>query len=213
MKPVLGRLACVLLLALGCVTAGFSSPSPAYACDCVLLPNDIAFAAQADAVFVGELVDTVQPPPPFSETSQATFFFEVTSVYRGNVPAEQQVVASTAIDCGLDLAGPGPYLIFARKDARPYEQATAVGQLSAGECDGSRPLAAGAPDPALGPPVTYYPSPPVAAPPPRESSAPAAVAPPSAPARESATLPALLIGTLAALVAALAVLVWWRRRI
>jgi len=212
MNRLLGRLGGVLLLSLGFATAGVSGPPPAFACDCANSPDDVAYAARADAVFVGRLVARQQPTPYTSSLDPEVLTFVVSAVYKGDVADEQQVV--TAVDgasCGLELAGSGPHLVFARIDPRPQEQSPNDDQLLADLCGGSRPLSAAGPDPGLGTPATRYPSAPSATPTTASSPTPAA-ATPEPPVETTGSTAVLVVGATAAVGAAAALLVWRRRR-
>ncbi len=129
------------MVALGVVVA--ADVAPASACSCAGLTADEAFA-RADAVFVGDWVETLPGgvvPPPSSDDPQR-LVFEVSGVYKGEVYARQSVV--TAVDgasCGLELQGDGPFLVFGRTTASTFEPGLEDGELAADLCGGSRALA------------------------------------------------------------------------
>ena len=132
-----------VLLAL---VAAWLSPAPAYACSCVT-DSEPELARNAEVIFTG----TVTEDRAIGDTR--TYTFAVDRVYRGHVLTTQTVRTHTqGPACGLDLAGPGPYLVLGYlRD----------GVLLANSCGGTR---AGAPPAELG-----------AGNPPQTSSAPTGV--------------------------------------
>lgn len=87
------------------------------------------FLARADAVFAGRPVERAVAD------DTAVHVFAVDTVYAGDVAARQGVVsAASGASCGLELAGDGPFLVFARlEDDR----------LAADLCGGTAPWTAG----------------------------------------------------------------------
>ncbi len=137
------RIGLVLLFALVALGVAGVDVAPAAACSCVGVSDGEAFE-RADAVFVGEWVETLPGGalPAMSSNDPQRLVFEVSGVYKGEVYARQSVV--TAVDgasCGLELAGPGPFLVFGRAAASGTEPAIEDGELAAGLCDGSRAVA------------------------------------------------------------------------
>lgn len=123
---------------------------PASACDCSLSPDATAFE-QSDAVFVGRLVD-YEPPPTrtvMSSADPATWTFEVSDVYKGEVAATQEIVSEVSgASCGLEIPREGEFLVFATEQG--FQMAVGDGQYYAGLCGGTRstsdgPLAVDAP--------------------------------------------------------------------
>ena len=116
---------------------------PAFACSCGVLSDEMAFE-YADAVFIGDLVD-YEPPPNrdvMSSADPATWTFEVSEVYKGEVGAHQEVVSEVlGSSCGLELPREGEFLVFATEAG--FEIAVGDGQYYAGLCGGTRATSAG----------------------------------------------------------------------
>jgi hypothetical protein len=124
-----------LLLAALLSAAGLLVASPAQACSCAEATTAEHVAA-ADVVFTGTLLSReVDHPdwPVMSSDDPALYVFAVDAVYKGDVHAEQGVVsASESASCGLDLAGDGPFVVFASSDTGLPD-----GQYRAGLCNGT----------------------------------------------------------------------------
>ena len=135
-----GRAAVVLVLAL---TWSFGHSSPAAACSCVTLSETEAFAA-ADVVFAATLLEVRTPDG---------------DVFRLHRPRALRVRGRRGLQgrsacravhrhrprgasCGLELAGDGPFLIFAQHDSGGLTGGAVDGELYAGLCGGSRTLTA-----------------------------------------------------------------------
>ena len=141
------------------VTAG-----PAAACSCAI-GSEAEGAARADAVFVGTLISQATQIDPRVEraqreftrtsdqrvlvralrnnTSRTVWTFKVSRVYKGAVGKRQEIVTAVGgSSCGLELRGPGPFLVFAYKPAGDRSRLE-PGQYGSGLCSGSRPLADG----------------------------------------------------------------------
>ena len=187
-----------LLLAALLSAAGLLVASPAQACSCAEATTAQHVAA-ADVVFTGTLLSReVDHPdwPVMSSDDPALYVFAVDAVYKGDVHAEQGVVsASESASCGLDLAGDGPFVVFANSDTSLPD-----GQYRAGLCNGTGL----ADDAALAELEGLAPSSPAAAPP---LDGPAGVQPSG-----SGALPVVLLGGGAAVVALLAGWVLLRRQ-
>jgi len=131
-----------VLGAVGAVSVGFA-PS-AGACSCAS-PTDAEALAQADAAFTGSLVDMVADAEGavFSSSDPERFVFEVETVFKGEVTSRQTVVTPRGGEsCGLEISGPGPYLVFAFDDSELTSGAGA-GELYSHLCSGTRALAEG----------------------------------------------------------------------
>jgi hypothetical protein len=120
--------------ALGAVTVGvvaLGNGQSAAACECAVFPDDQRIA-NADAIFTGRLIDVITP----SEMEDpARFVFAVDGVFKGDVFAQQSIVtASSDASCGLDISGPGPFVVFARAESD---------ELYSDSCSGTGPLASG----------------------------------------------------------------------
>ena len=164
---------------------------PAAACSCAVM-SEAKKAAYADAIFVGTLLDRRIGEPTgavSSSTDMAVWTFEVSRVYKGTVSRRQEI--ATAVDgasCGLELSGPGPFLVFARRPndgvAKSWwgDRQLDPGQYVSHLCLGSRALTDGGEPTFGGPPPSSpapAPSPAPARPPypaPASSPAPAGVA-------------------------------------
>jgi hypothetical protein len=116
---------------------------PAFACDCSA-PTDATAFEQSDAVFVGQLVG-YEPPPTravMSSADPATWTFEVSEVFKGEVAAIQEVVSEeSGASCGLEIPREGEFLVFATHEG--FEMAVGDGQYYAGLCGGTRSTSAG----------------------------------------------------------------------
>jgi hypothetical protein len=134
---------CVGVLGALLVVVG-PAADPVFACDCRVPPDATAFE-QSDAVFVGQLVD-YQPPPTravMSSADPATWIFEVSEVYKGEVAAIQEVVSEVSgASCGLEIPREGEFLVFATEQG--FQMAVRDGQYYAGLCGGTRSASAGA---------------------------------------------------------------------
>jgi hypothetical protein len=124
-----------LLLAALLSAVGLLIASPAQACSCAEATT-AQHVAEADVVFTGTLLSReVDHPdwPVMSSSDPALFVFAVDTVYKGDVHAEQGVVsAADGASCGLDLAGNGPFVVFASSDPSLPD-----GQYRAGLCNGT----------------------------------------------------------------------------
>ena len=110
------RTAVTLLLTGLVVTAGLFVASPAAACSCVGGTTQ-HFLDRADAVFTGRLVSREEPSGPIvSSADPAVHLFAVESVFKGSVQDRQVVVSPmSGATCGLELAGAGPFVVFATR--------------------------------------------------------------------------------------------------
>jgi hypothetical protein len=102
-----------LLAALLLVLAGWLLAPAASACSCTG-GTTADHALSADAVFSGRLADREVVG------GTALHVFAVDAVYAGQVAARQGVLSpASGASCGLELAGEGPFLVFAvREDDR-----------------------------------------------------------------------------------------------
>ena len=109
-----------VLLAL---VAAWLSPASAYACSCVT-DSEPELVRNAEVIFTG----TVTKDRAAGDTR--TYTFAVDRAYRGQVLTTQTVTTpAQGPACGLDLEGPGPYLVLG------YLQ---NGVLWANSCGGTR---------------------------------------------------------------------------
>src|SRR5918995_7014499 len=104
---------------------------PAAACSCAVM-SEARKAAYADAIFVGTLIDRRIGEPTgavTSSTHMAVWTFEVSRAYKGTVSKRQEIAtAMSGASCGLELSGPGPFLVFAR---RPNDAVARAGGATA----------------------------------------------------------------------------------
>jgi len=123
-RVIPGLLAGLLFVLTGWVLAPVAS-----ACSCTGgTPTEQAL--RADAVFAGRLVTR-----EVVGGATALHVFAVETVYAGEVSARQGVVSpASGASCGLELAGDGPFLVFARSEG---------GRLAADLCGGTAAWTAG----------------------------------------------------------------------
>ena len=151
-------------MALLCAVVTFGSfaldtPQRAAACDCVELTDTEAYEF-AEVVFTGTLVEINTPEGDIVvSTDPERFVFDVDQVFKGEAQTRQSVVtAREGASCGLEISGPGPFVVFARLDDNVGLTSGALeGEVYSNLCSGTRPLADGALPASFG-----TPSPPVA---------------------------------------------------
>jgi hypothetical protein len=122
------------------VLAVFATAERAAACSCGLLTDDEALEF-ADAVFIGTLVEIITPGgTSYSSADPERFVFEVDEVFAGEVFARQSVVtARDGASCGLEISGPGPFLVFAVTND-DFTGGAVEGELYSNLCSGTREL-------------------------------------------------------------------------
>jgi hypothetical protein len=132
----------IAALAVGAFVIG--TPRGAAACSCMPVTDEGAIE-NSDAAFTGTLVDVVTPAgDTYSSTDPERFVFEVDDVYKGDVFARQTVVtARDGASCGLEISGPGPFLVFARRGSDGLTGGAVEGELYSSLCSGTRSLAGG----------------------------------------------------------------------
>jgi hypothetical protein len=109
------------------VATWWAAPPPAYACSCAYQRDDPELTRIADVIFVG----TVVGDRTLGETR--TYTFTVDRVYKGQAHATQKLTThAQGPACGLELNGPGPYLVYA------YQEPEGAEALHANSCGGSR---------------------------------------------------------------------------
>lgn len=143
---------------------------PAAACSCSV-PSDREAFDRADAVFTATL-ERIDSPQSGRSTAPRVFTFAVDSVFKGEVAPTQTVRSEqSSASCGIELAGAGPYLVFALGElGRDHDIELGRGELYTGLCGGSRSLAVGGPlDPSLAA-SPYAPDPNVIVEPPDDGS-------------------------------------------
>lgn len=146
----------VVLVAVSMVVAGVVgvvvAPS-AGACSCGAADDTEAFDA-SDAVFSATSMERLDGRDGTDRGSAdpVRYVFDVDRVYKGDVHATQSVVtAASGAACGLELTGPGPFLVFAYDPSTypddPAGRNAVDGELVSGQCSGSRRIADGGPVP------------------------------------------------------------------
>jgi hypothetical protein len=128
-------LAAVLLA----LTALWATPPPAYACSCAGASEEQQ-AASAEVIFTG----TVAADPVDERRQTRTLTLRVDRVYKGQATSTQVVSThSSGASCGLEISGPGPFLVFADQ-----EQSGLTANLCGGTRAGAaRPVSARARNP------------------------------------------------------------------
>lgn len=136
------RRAALVVVVLASALLVFGTARTAHACSCAT-PDDASAFAAADAVFVGRLVDTkVADGASWTSTDPKRWIFAVDGVYRGEVFARQSIVsARDGASCGLELSGPGPFLVYARAKGDGLTSGAVPGEYHANLCGGSRSVA------------------------------------------------------------------------
>lgn len=117
-------------------------PQRARACDCSAFPDAEAYEF-ADVVFTGTLVEIITPVGDIVvSTDPERFVFDVDEVFKGEAQARQSVVtAREGASCGLEISGPGPFVVFARLDDGGITSGALDGEVYSSLCSGTRPLA------------------------------------------------------------------------
>ncbi|MGQ0464847.1 MAG: hypothetical protein ACT4QG_05965 [Sporichthyaceae bacterium] len=133
----------VLVSALTVTLVPVLGASPAFACSCAgysedsQAKRDKRYLEDADVVFKGTLLKVTPPKPRKGGVSYsadpATYEFEVGRVHKG-IAYERTNVSSaqSGASCGIELSGPGPFLVFANRGQG--------GTLQANLCGGTREL-------------------------------------------------------------------------
>ena len=129
------RVALALSAVLLALTAAWAAPPSAYACSCGGSP-EAELVQRADVIFTG----TVVADETNQRRQRRTLTVAVDRVYKGEATATQMVSThASGASCGLEITGPGPFLIFADREGPG---------LTADLCGGTR---AGAAPASLGP--------------------------------------------------------------
>ena len=131
-----GLRAAALLLAavLLALATAWATPAPAYACSCAA-SSEAELAAQADVIFTGTVADDQRD----ESTQTRTLTFTVNRVYQGRATSTHVVTtASSGASCGLDISGPGPYVVFAAE-----QQSGLTADLCGGTRAGPAPASLG----------------------------------------------------------------------
>lgn len=142
---VLRSLVATVVVALGVTVVSFGAAPSAGACSCAASSDEEAME-RADSVFSGTLVEVIGPPRGELGSSRdpERFVFDVEDVFKGEVTSTQTVVTPrSGASCGLELVGPGPFVVFAFDDSQLTSGAE-EGELYSHLCSGTRALADGA---------------------------------------------------------------------
>ena len=96
------------------VVAAVAGGHPVWACSCATFTDEEALG-DANVVFTGTLVEIVTPPgDTWTSTDPERFIFDVDQVYKGEAVQTQTIVtARDGASCGLEIQGPGPFLVYA----------------------------------------------------------------------------------------------------
>lgn len=108
------------------------------ACSCAAFTDEEALE-NADAAFTGTLVEIITPKADtYSSTDPERFVFAVDEVFKGEVFARQSVLtARDGASCGLEIHGPGPFVVFA-DESDSITSGAADGELYSNLCSGTR---------------------------------------------------------------------------
>lgn len=116
------------------------------ACSCVEFTDREAFES-ADTVFTGVLLGTElgsDTGPVYSTGDPERFFFDVDKVFKGDATGQQTIVtARDGASCGLEVAGRGPFVVFAYLKGDGIVGGAVDGELYSNLCSGTRALSAG----------------------------------------------------------------------
>jgi hypothetical protein len=130
----------------------FALPQTCFACSCLAPPPPAEAAADAAAVFQGEVIK-VEQVRGSTGAAHRRVTLRVSTVWKGNVTAE--TLAYTANDsaaCGIDFQQGTEYVIYASVANGTEFSGTPANSLVTGLCDRTRPVAEAADDlAALGP--------------------------------------------------------------
>ena len=151
LRPESLRAAALLLAALLLALAAlWATPAPAYACSCAGASDD-EHAANAEAIFTGTMTED-----RVDEGEQTrTLIFTVDRVFKGQATTTQVVTThASGASCGLEISGPGPFLVFADQEQSGLTAnlcgGTRTGSAPAGMGAGQAPLPDAAPDARMG---------------------------------------------------------------
>ena len=114
------------------------------ACSCTWFTDEEAFE-NADAVFTGTPSEIISPTgDAFSSADPERFVFDVDKAVKGNRFSGQSVVtARDGASCGLEISGPGPFVVFAYTESNDVITGAADGELYSSLRSGTRALAGG----------------------------------------------------------------------
>jgi hypothetical protein len=129
------RIALALAAVLLALTALWATPPRAYACSCAYPPDNPELVRLAEVIFTG----TVTADEVDDRAQRRTLTFTVNRVYKGTATSTQVVTThSSGATCGLEISGPGPFLVYADR-----EQSGLTANLCGGTRPGSAPASLG----------------------------------------------------------------------
>jgi hypothetical protein len=136
------RVALTLAGVLLALTALWATPSPAYACSCAYPPDDPELVGLAEVIFTG----TVTADELDERAQTRTLTFTVDRVYKGTARSTEVVTThSSGASCGLEISGPGPFLVYADQEQSRLTAnlcgGTRAGPVPAGLGSGQTPIA------------------------------------------------------------------------
>jgi hypothetical protein len=136
------RVALALAAVLLALTALWATPPPAYACSCAYPSDDPELVRLAEVIFTG----TVAADQVDERAQTRTLTFTVNRVYKGTATSTQVVTThSSGATCGLEISGPGPFLVFADQEQSGLTAnlcgGTRAGSVPAGLGSGQTPIA------------------------------------------------------------------------
>lgn len=136
----------VLVSALTMTLVPILGASPAFACSC-RGGSDQEHYQRAEVVFKGTLRKTTPPKPRpdglRSSTDPAVYEFLPSRVYKGEGASPTRVSSAVSgANCGLEISGRGPFLVFAGMSDKRTRAETGGAPLRASLCGGTRELGA-----------------------------------------------------------------------
>lgn len=138
MRATTARLLAVSAMTLIATTVILGASTTSFACSCGVSEPSEAFE-RSDAVFVGEIEEVRRPEPSDFREREARYIFSVGTVFKGDVYQQQSVVThADGATCGMEISGPGRFLMFATTTANdPGGPAPADGELASALCSGN----------------------------------------------------------------------------
>jgi hypothetical protein len=141
-----------LVALLAALAVLFALPQTCFACSCLAPPPPTEAAADAAAVFQGEVV-RVEQGRGTTGAEHRRVTLRVSKVWKGTVAADTLVyTANDSAACGIAFQQGTEYIIYARMSDGANFSGTPANSLATGLCDRTRPVAEAADDlAALGP--------------------------------------------------------------
>jgi len=133
MRSIVTRLLAPTLIV---VTVILGASTPAAACSCAMREPSEAFEL-SDVVFVGEIEEIDRPKLSSFREQEARYIFSVETVYKGDAYERQSVAThSQGATCGMEISGPGRFLMFATTTANGGP-APDDGEVASSLCSGN----------------------------------------------------------------------------